>query len=69
MPKLGNIVRTGVEAKFNRQEIAWSYCASSHVTIFDRPMRYIRVKTEKAVRIMGAIICSHSSNAETYEFD
>lgn len=32
-------------------------------------MRYIRVKIEMAVRMIGAMMCSHSSNMEMYEFD
>lgn len=42
-------------------------CASSHVTIGDRPILYIRVKKASAVKIIGAIKNSYSSNIERTE--
>ena len=42
-------------------------CASSHVTIGERPILYIRVKKASAVKIIGAIKNSYSSNTERIE--
>jgi hypothetical protein len=48
-------------AHANRWNGVVTYWASSQVTMFERPMRYSRVKRARAVKTMGAIITSHSS--------
>lgn len=42
-----------------------AYCASSHVTIGDRPIFHIRVKKASAVKMRGAQMNSYSSRKET----
>jgi len=44
-----------------------TYWASSHVTISDRPILYIRVKKARIVKIKGAIKNSYSSSVAKKE--
>lgn len=41
--------------------VGYTYWASSHVTIFERPIRYNLVNRARAVNMIGAITTSHSS--------
>ena len=43
---------------------ATTYWASSQVTMFDKPILYIRVKNDMAVKIKGAIMNSYSSSVD-----
>lgn len=44
-----------------------TYWASSQVTIFERPILYVRVKKASAVKTRGAIINSYSSKVDSRE--
>ncbi len=44
-----------------------TYCASSQVTMLDRPMRYIRVKKARIVKIRGARRNSYWSRWDTID--
>jgi hypothetical protein len=55
------VVRLSVWA-YQYLTVDFTYCASSHVTIGDRPMFHIRVKNEIAVKMIGAHKNSYSSS-------
>ena len=46
------------------EESESTYCASSQVTMGDSPIRYMRVKKERKVKMIGAYRNSHSSMIE-----